>query len=183
MAFRGSTNFIFVFLQAIGTQEGMSMMRTILRLGIFLGAVFATFLFLVAPASAACTGAGCAGQRNAGPALRASSLPKMTPSPNSRKGAFQYNPPAAAVAPHGPVGTIYQYTPPAAAVSPYGRSGQTSGAGNAYPLSTAVTAPGLGNACATRVGSCPMRRQIGTPCQCKNRQGQVFDGQARYIPQ
>jgi hypothetical protein len=180
MAVRGSTNFIFVFLQAIGTQEGMSMMRTILRLGIFLGAVFATFLFLIAPVNA-CVGAGCAGQRNAGPALRTFSKP-ITASPNTRMKGFQYNPPAAAVSPHGSgYSTIYQYTPPAAAVSPYGRSGQATG--GAYPASAAATVPGLGNACATRAGSCPMRRQIGTPCQCKDRQGQVFDGQARYIPQ
>jgi hypothetical protein len=33
--------------------------------------------------------------------------------------------------------------------------------------------------CMTQKGSCPMQRDVGTPCQCKDAQGQIYDGVVR----
>jgi hypothetical protein len=44
---------------------------------------------------------------------------------------------------------------------------------NQNPELTAVTV------CMTQKGSCPMQRDVGTPCQCKDAQGHVYDGVVR----
>jgi len=80
------------------------------------------------------------------------------------------------VSPYGP--GKYQLNPPGASVSPQGPSGTTGSGGSAL-----AAASGLSNVCVTRSGSCPMQRTLGSPCQCKDAQGHLYEGTARYVVQ
>jgi hypothetical protein len=133
----------------------MSKIRIVLRSAIGLSVVIAVVQAL---GILLATPAWSRGGHSAGPAHGASGKPVTT-----------------ARAPASGRITPYQYTPPAATVSPHGPPGTASAA--AGPALASVS--GLSNICATRSGSCPMRRQVGTPCQCKDTQGRVFDGIAR----
>jgi hypothetical protein len=149
-------------------EQAMSKISFIPRLAVVLS-VGVTVVLLATPA-------WCRGGHSGGPAFGASirPLPTAHVAVPGRIRPYQYTPPPAAVSPYGPTRT-YQYNPPPVAVSPHGPSGAAA-ASPAY-----AAASGLSNICATRSGSCPMQRQVGTPCQCKDTQGHVFDGIARYV--
>ena len=119
-------------------------------------------------------------------------------SPHGCTQCRQRTPNSAAVSPHGPAGIT---NPSGASFSPYGPGGgggsgqftttglpgsseQLSGPGSlrsapggsapakptSSPVLTAVAA------CVTPKGSCPMQRDLGTACQCKDQQGNLYDG-------
>jgi hypothetical protein len=119
-------------------------------------------------------------------------------SPHGCKHCYQRNPNAAAVSPHGPTGIT---NPSGASFSPYGPGGgggsgqytttgfpgsseQLSGPGStrSAPGGSAPAKPTSGPvltavaACVTPKGSCPMQRDLGTACQCKDQQGNLYDG-------
>jgi len=54
----------------------------------------------------------------------------------------------------------------------------TSGSGATNNATTSNTTADLTavTVCMTRAGSCPMERDVGTACQCKDGQGNVYDG-------
>ncbi len=112
--------------------------------------------------------------------------------------ARQRTPNSAAVSPHGPAGIT---NPSGASFSPYGPGGgggsgqytttgfpgsseQLSGPGSprSVPGGSAPAKPTSGPvltavaACVTPKGSCPMQRDLGTACQCKDQQGNLYDG-------
>lgn len=101
------------------------------------------------------------------------------------------NPSGAGFSPHGSGGGggSGQYTTTGL---PGASSGQLSGPGSSRnaPASTGASAQGgsaptkpASNpvltavaACVTPKGSCPMQRDLGTACQCKDQQGNLYDG-------
>jgi hypothetical protein len=118
---------------------------------------------------------------------------------------YQRNPNAATVSPHGPAGISNpsgasfspygsggggsgQYTTTG---FPGSSNGQLSGPGSprSAPAGTGASATGVPGgsaatnpvltavaACVTPRGSCAMQRDLGTACQCKDQQGNSYDG-------
>jgi len=119
-------------------------------------------------------------------------------SPHGCTQCRQRTPNSAAVSPHGPAGIT---NPSGASFSPYGPGGgggsgqytttgfpgsseQLSGPGSprSVPGGSAPAKPTSGPvltavaACEPPKGSCPMQRDLGTACQCKDQQGNLYDG-------
>ena len=56
---------------------------------------------------------------------------------------------------------------------------QNTTKGNMAAPSTTTTTLTAVTVCMTRAGSCPMERDIGTACQCKDARGNVYDGNVK----
>lgn len=99
----------------------------------------------------------------------------LAPNPpaSSGSGSGEYS--AASVPANASSGPIRSLNDPAATNRSSARGSAVTRslpAANAAPTATltAVTV------CMTRAGSCPMDREVGTACQCKDTQGNVYDG-------